>query len=39
MTSSPRWLKNASMPIGETTMGRHGKKYRVSENGAKNAIP
>ena len=39
MTSRPRWLKNAPIPIGETTIGRQRKQYRASENGAKNAIP
>jgi hypothetical protein len=38
ITSSPRALKNES-PMGETLMGRNGKRYRVSSNGAKNATP
>src|SRR2546422_5131489 len=37
MTCTPQWLKNAPIPIGETTIGRHGKKYRSAENGAKKA--
>jgi hypothetical protein len=38
ITSSPRALKNES-PIGETLIGRNGKKQRVLSNGAKNAMP
>ena len=37
--SSPRRLKNALMLKGETSMGRHGKKYLVASNGAKKATP
>jgi hypothetical protein len=29
ITAKPRWLKNASIPIGETMMGVHEKKYLV----------
>src|SRR5438445_6017045 len=38
MTASPRDEKNAA-PIGDTRIGRHGKKYRVGLNGEKNAMP
>src|SRR5260221_13929380 len=40
MTASPRDEKNAA-PIGDTRIGRHGKKYRVGLNGERNemAIP
>src|SRR5205823_9601327 len=39
ITAAPRPLKNGPTPIGETLMGRHGKKYRVVSNGEKNATP
>lgn len=32
-------LKNSSMPMGETTIGRNVKKYLVGSNGEKNATP
>ena len=38
ITSKPRSLKNL-MPIGETSIGRHGKKYRSLLKGASNATP
>jgi hypothetical protein len=38
MTPKPRSLKK-SMPIGETSIGRHGEKNRSALNGASNATP
>ena len=38
MTASPRPLKNPA-PIGETSIGRHGKKNRSLLNGANKATP
>src|SRR6185295_7733442 len=37
-TRSPRGEKKPT-PIGETWIGRHGKKYRWLLNGAKSAMP
>ena len=38
-TRNPGSLKNSRTPIGETAMGRMGKKYLVGSNGEKNATP
>src|SRR5579859_722487 len=38
ITANPRGEKNAA-PIGDTTIGLHGKKYRVALKGEKNAMP
>ena len=38
IVAAPAELKNA-MPIGDDTIGRHGKKNRVAMNGAKKATP
>ena len=38
-TAIPLLLKKRVMLIGETLMTFHGKKYRSSQNGAKNATP
>src|SRR5258708_11552020 len=38
-TAKPRSLKKRVTEIGETTIGRHGRKYRVLSNGEKNATP
>ena len=38
-TSRPREVKKAATPIGETSIGRQGRKYRPVSNGAKNATP
>jgi hypothetical protein len=35
----PRGLKNRGTAIGETRIGRHGKKYRRLSKGEKNATP
>ncbi|GAC1635374.1 MAG: hypothetical protein NVS9B14_12520 [Candidatus Acidiferrum sp.] len=37
-TPSPRSEKKAA-PMGDTKIGRHGRKYLVGSNGDKNAIP
>jgi len=39
MICTPRRVKNLRTPMGETSMGRHGKKYRVLLNGANRATP
>src|SRR2546429_8930891 len=39
ITAAPRPLKNPPTPIGETLIGRHGRKYRIVSNGEKNATP
>ena len=39
MTAAPRWPKNCPKPIGETLIGRHGRKYRVVSNGEKKPTP
>jgi hypothetical protein len=39
MTVNPHLLKNALAPIGETSIGVHGKKYLVVSKGLKKAIP
>src|SRR6266513_1933871 len=39
ITAAPRPLKNPPTPIGETWIGRRGRKYRVVSNGEKNATP
>ena len=36
---SPHLLRNIVIPMGETRIGRHGKKYLVSSNGDRRAIP
>ena len=38
-TAAPQPLKNDPIPIGETGIGRYGKKYLVLSNGANKAIP
>jgi len=38
-TSTPRFVKNAVTLIGDTSIGRNGRKERADENGAKNATP
>lgn len=38
-TSSPLSEKNLAAPMGETAIGRHGKKYLVSSKGEKKATP
>ena len=38
-TAKPFPLKNRESDIGETTIGRHGKKYRVLSHGENNATP
>src|ERR1051326_9625109 len=38
-TAIPRADRNDRIPIGDTSMGRNGKKYRAFENGEKNATP
>src|SRR5262245_45141802 len=38
-TAAPRDEKNRLTPIGETSIGRHGKKYRTALNGATKATP
>src|SRR5258708_445682 len=38
-TATPRSLKKRVTEIGETAIGRHGRKYRVLSNGEKNATP
>ena len=38
-TAAPQELKNEPIPIGETGMGRYGKKYLVLSNGDNKAIP
>jgi hypothetical protein len=38
MVEAPAELKNAS-PMGDETIGRHGKKNLVDQNGAKSATP
>ena len=38
-TRNPRLVINPAEDIGETGIGRHGRKYRVSSNGAKKATP
>jgi hypothetical protein len=37
-TESPRIVTNR-MPMGATGIGRHGRKWRVSENGHNKATP
>ena len=37
--SSPNRVKKCLIPIGETRMGVHGKKYRVLSKGDNRAIP
>ena len=39
MICTPRREKNLRTLMGETSMGRHGKKYRVLLNGANRATP
>ena len=39
MTAKPHLLKKALTPIGETSMGVHGKKNLVLSNGLNKAIP
>src|SRR5215813_3767895 len=39
MTRNPRVVINPAADIGETGIGRHGRKYRVLSKGAKNATP
>jgi hypothetical protein len=39
MTARPPPEKNRRIEIGDTTMGRHGKKNRSAEKGAKKATP
>ena len=38
-TAAPQPLKNEPIPIGDTGMGRYGKKYLVLSKGANKAIP
>ena len=38
-TRQPHSLKKLVIPIGETVIGRNGKKKRVLSNGAKKATP
>ena len=37
--STPRLEKNLRTPIGDTSIGRHGKKYLTLLNGAHRATP
>jgi hypothetical protein len=37
--STPRLEKNLCTPIGDTSIGRHGKKYLALLNGAHRATP
>jgi len=39
MTRKPVSEKKLATPMGETTTGRQGKKYRSFSNGEKNATP
>jgi hypothetical protein len=39
MICTPRWEKNLRTLKGETSMGRHGKKYRALLKGANRATP
>jgi hypothetical protein len=39
ITAKPHRLKNEATPTGETTMGRHGKKYLVISKGDNKATP
>jgi len=39
MICTPLVEKNLRTPIGETSIGRHGKKYRVLLKGAHSATP
>ena len=39
MTRNPRGVINPAADIGETGIGRHGRKYRVLSNGSKKATP
>src|SRR5262245_47422233 len=39
MTRNPRPVINPAADIGETRIGRHGRKYRVLSKGAKKATP
>ena len=39
ITIKPHLLKKGPMPIGETTIGVHGKKYLVFSKGDNKAIP
>ena len=39
MISPPRLEKNLRTPIGDTSIGRHGKKYLALLNGAHRATP
>jgi hypothetical protein len=39
ITVYPHWLKNALIPMGETVIGVHGKKYRLLLKGDSKAIP
>ena len=39
ITRIPCSLKNLIAPMGDTLIGRQGKKYRALSNGEKNATP